>query len=121
MMYEMLMRRFTLDPEGRKKEAWKSHFPDLLIIDGGAGQLRAAREVLNKQGITIPLISLAKKNEEIYFDPDQLPLVIAKDSPALHLLQHVRDESHRFALAYHRRLRAKAFKPTAGRKLKGKA
>ena len=82
--------------------------PDLILIDGGKGQISAALSALEKVGLKdIPLIGLAKRLDEVYFpgvsDPQNLP----KGSPSLRLLQRVRDESHRFAVTYHRLLRSK--------------
>src|SRR5918993_4630710 len=81
-------------------------FPNLIVIDGGKGQLASAQVVLKKMDLNIPLISLAKENEDIYttFSPE--PLQISKKNPALHLLQFLRDEAHRFGLAYNIKLRA---------------
>lgn len=81
-------------------------FPDLIVIDGGKGQLASAQIVLKKKGLNIPVISLAKENEEIYTSYSSDPLQISKKNPALHLLQFVRDEAHRFGLAYNIKLRA---------------
>lgn len=94
MMEEVLARRFA-HPE------WP--YPDLIVVDGGKPQLGRARAVLSRMNIKIPVIGLAKRREEIYTDkgPLRLPLT----SPALHLLQRLRDEAHRFALSYHRKLR----------------
>lgn len=82
--------------------------PDLLLVDGGPGQLAAAQSALKMLGIEIPLISLAKREEEIYRAgrPDQA-LVLAPTSMALKLLQGVRDEAHRFAVSYHRKARGR--------------
>jgi excinuclease ABC subunit C len=74
----------------------KSKFPDLIVIDGGRGQLSAATEILDKLGVNnTPIISLAKQHEEIFIPGRQKP------TPALHVLERVRDEAHRFALSYH--------------------
>ena len=83
--------------------------PDLILIDGGKGQLSAAQEVLDRLGLVdIPVFALAKRFE-LVFAPDRSdPIVIPRDSPALHLLQRIRDEAHRFALTYHRQLRQRA-------------
>ncbi len=83
-------------------------FPDLILIDGGKGQLGAARKVMHELGLEkIPTIGLAKEFEHIFLENKPEPIVLPRDSPALHLLQRVRDEAHRFALAYHRTLRGK--------------
>jgi excinuclease ABC subunit C len=80
--------------------------PSLIIIDGGKGQLNAAVESLQKSGVTgIPIISLAKRYEEIYRPGEPLPVILSHDAVALQLLQQIRDEAHRFAITYHRTLR----------------
>ena len=77
--------------------------PDLLVIDGGRGQLNAARDAATKLGFeSIPLISLAKREEEVYLPDRPEPLRLPRRSPALRLLQRLRDEAHRFGLAYSR-------------------
>ncbi len=100
MMEELLTRRLKMidsDPE-----------PDLIVIDGGKGQLGMACGVLEKLNLThIPIIGLAKEFEEIYIPNSSRPIIIPKNNKALHLLQQVRDESHRFAITYHRKLRSK--------------
>lgn len=99
MMDELLTRRLKMidkDPE-----------PDLIVIDGGKGQLGMACRVLEKLNLThIPIIGLAKEFEEIYLPNSKRPIIIPKNNIALHLLQQVRDESHRFAITYHRKLRS---------------
>ena len=100
MMEELLTRRLKMvdrDPE-----------PDLIVIDGGKGQLGMACGVLEKLNLThIPIIGLAKEFEEIHIPNSKRPIIIPKNNKALHLLQQVRDESHRFAITYHRKLRSK--------------
>ena len=100
MMEELLTRRLKMidsDPE-----------PDLIVIDGGKGQLGMACGVLEELNLThIPIIGLAKEFEEIYLPNSKRPIIIPKNNKALHLLQQVRDESHRFAITYHRKLRSK--------------
>lgn len=81
-------------------------FPNLIVIDGGKGQLGSAQFVLKKKGLNIPVVSIAKENEEIYTSCSADPLQISKKNPALHLLQFIRDEAHRFGLAYNIKLRA---------------
>jgi len=105
MIQEVLRRRFRkfLD----KKDNW-SITPDLILIDGGKGHLNAALEVLKELSLTsIPVASLAKENEEVFIPGKSKSLDIPRTSAALHLLQQVRDESHRFALSYHQKLRSK--------------
>lgn len=104
MMSEVIERHFARLLRERKE------LPDLLLIDGGIVQLRASQSTLRKLGITkVSLAGLAKKMERIYVDDNGFVrrIVLPRNSPALQLLQRLRDEAHRFALAYHRRLRAK--------------
>jgi excinuclease ABC subunit C len=100
-MREVVFRRYS--SLIRKNEK----FPDLILIDGGKGQLGAAVSALEELQVNIPIVSLAKKNEEIFFPTKDKALVLSKHSEALKLLQSVRDEAHRFAVAYHRHLRKK--------------
>ena len=83
--------------------------PDLIVVDGGKGQLSSACEALKEVGIygQTPIIGIAKKLEEIYYPEDPLPLHINKKSPGLLLLQQIRDEAHRFAITFHRQKRSK--------------
>ncbi len=104
MIREVLGRRFS---PRHNSDGWPK--PDLIIIDGGRGQLNAAKSVLNRYKLNIPLISLAKRLEEIYTPDKILPISLPKESPARQLAQELRDEAHRFAITYHRLLRAKNF------------
>jgi len=105
MIQETLRRRFK---RGLTGEGTWTIIPDLVLIDGGKGQLNAALEVRQELGLdAIPMASLAKENEEVFIPGDSQPVYIAKDSPALHILQRARNEAHRFAISYHRRLRHK--------------
>lgn len=101
MMSEMLRRRFNNE--------WP--LPDLLVIDGGKGQLQIALDTLTESGIAIPTISLAKRMEEIYLKVGDTfeKIVLPRNSKALQLLQHMRDEAHRFGITFHRSLRKKKF------------
>jgi excinuclease ABC subunit C len=84
-------------------------FPDLLLIDGGKGQLNAALAAFREQQIEPPtLVSLAKRDEELYLPGGEEPLRLSRHAFALRLLQYVRDEAHRFAQHYHHILRKKA-------------
>jgi excinuclease ABC subunit C len=83
----------------------QSKLPDLIVIDGGIGQLRSALSVINKLGLDIPCISIAKEKEEIYTHLLRKPIRLAYASKALKLLRHVRDEAHRFGLQYNIKLR----------------
>ncbi len=115
---EMLRRRFrrlveeTAPEPGEKSRqrhrAWKLR-PDLVLIDGGKGQLNVAREVLAELGLeeAIPLVALAKREELLYLPDQDAPLRLPRTSGALKLLQRVRDEAHRFSLLSHRRRRRK--------------
>jgi excinuclease ABC subunit C len=81
--------------------------PALIVVDGGRGQLSVAERVLNDYGLRIPAIGLAKRLEEVYLPGQPQPLSIPRGSESLFLLQHLRDEAHRFAITYHREKRAK--------------
>ena len=106
MMAEMIGRRFRRLSDNAGKKRWAQ--PDLVVIDGGRGHLNAALKQMHLDGIFgIPTIALAKK-EELVFRPGRvIPLRLSKDSEGLHVLQHIRDEAHRFGITYHRRLRSK--------------
>src|SRR6185312_9212259 len=80
--------------------------PDLFIVDGGKGQISSAKEVLNALGITIPLVCLAKREETI-ITSDFQEIHLKKSDPALQLVMRIRDEAHRFAITFHRKLRSK--------------
>lgn len=104
-MREHLTRRFRRTIDGDEKFA---ELPDLLIVDGGIGQLNVALEVLNDFGLAyISCIGLAEKNEEIILPDEKESVILARSSPVLQLLQRARDEAHRFAITYHRNLRSK--------------
>jgi excinuclease ABC subunit C len=125
-MHEVVYRRY------RRLLEEKEDLPDLIIIDGGKGQLSASVSALKKLGIygQIPIIGIAKRLEEIYFPEDTLPLYIDKKSESLKLIQRARDEAHRFGITHHRNRRSKGFinsslesiegigKPTATKVLK---
>ena len=85
----------------------KKPFPSLILIDGGLGQLNAAYQALEEIGVTLqPLASIAKREEIIYVHGQESdPIVLDRRSPVLHLVQKIRDESHRFAVTYHRKRR----------------
>lgn len=112
MMQEAVRRRFRKGLEERQTIATENgrfaKFPDLLLIDGGKGQLSAVTDVLNELGlIHLPVIGLAKQEEEIFLPGREDPVLLSKRSQALMLLQRVRDEAHRFAITYHKSLRTK--------------
>ncbi len=107
-MREMLMRRFRHFMEGDPKFA---QLPDLLVVDGGKGQLTVALQVLREFGLHLPVVALAKEHELLYTPHSEAPIALPFHSPALHLLQRLRDETHRCALGYHRKRRTqKAFR-----------
>ena len=83
--------------------------PQLIVVDGGKGQLSAAVEALDEIGLhgTIAVVGIAKRLEEIYFPGDSVPLYIDKNSETLRVIQHLRDEAHRFGITHHRNRRSK--------------
>jgi len=98
MIGEIIKRRY------HRLSEEKQNFPDLIVIDGGKGQLNSALKSLQTVSVTIPCISLAKENEEVYMPKRKDPLVISKSSSALKILQYARDEAHRFGVSYNRTL-----------------
>ncbi|WP_028523317.1 excinuclease ABC subunit UvrC [Runella limosa] len=102
-MYEVVTRRYTRLLEEN------APLPDLIVIDGGKGQLSAACDALKAVGLygKVPIVGIAKRLEEIYFPEDTLPLYIDKKSESLRLIQQIRDEAHRFAITYHRDKRSR--------------
>jgi len=103
MIQEAVRRMIHGIKEGREEVV-----PDVIVIDGGRGHLNAAYQVLEEEGFAeIGLISIAKRFEHLYTVESSEPLVLERDSPLLHLIQKVRDEAHRFAITYHRKLRGK--------------
>ena len=110
-MDEMLRRRFTRLQKEQAEDAPRgrrfSYPPSLIVMDGGRGQLGVASKVLADHGLQIPHVGLAKRLEEIYFPGRPDPLMIPRGSEALFVLQHLRDEAHRFAITYHRQKREK--------------
>jgi excinuclease ABC subunit C len=107
---EVLRRRFRRAKAGDEgaEEALRWAMPDLVIIDGGKGQVSAAKEVLDELGLhDLPLVGLAKEREELFLPAASEPIVLPPTSQALYLVQRLRDEAHRFAITYHRDLRSK--------------
>jgi excinuclease ABC subunit C len=111
-LQEILRRRFGRAGQAGSEEnvakGW-TKLPDLVIIDGGKGQLNAALETMQKLGLErIPVVSLAQQNEEIFTPTSSGPILLPRDSQALYLVQRIRDEAHRFALTYHRQVRGRS-------------
>ncbi len=100
-MHEAVYRRY------KRLQAEKSTLPDLILIDGGKGQLGAALQALKELKLKIPMASLAKRIEEVFLPGRAESILLRLDDPALRLLQQLRDEAHRFGVAYHRLLRDK--------------
>lgn len=101
-MREAVARRYTrLLNEG-------ADMPDLILVDGGIGQVNAAFKIITALGLDIPIIGLAEKNEEVYFPHKTMPVVLPRRSGALRLLQRIRDEAHRFSNTWNNKLRTKA-------------
>lgn len=99
MINEIVKRRYL---RLRKEEM---SMPDLVLIDGGRGQLNAAQSALKSSSVKVPIVSLAKENEEIHHPGYREPIILPKSSPALKILQYARDEAHRFGVSYNRALR----------------
>jgi excinuclease ABC subunit C len=116
-MEEVLTRRLnrwravqeTLDTPGKKPDQAFGRLPDLLMVDGGKGQLSRAVAVLGKFGLEgkVPLAGLAKQNEELFVPEREHSILLPRHSQALYLIQRIRDEAHRFAITSHRQLRTK--------------
>ena len=107
MMREIIRRRYSGSLAGELP------WPDLVIVDGGRGQLNAALDELTALGRAIPSMGLAKRFERLIVPDQPDPIVLLPTSPVLYLIQRVRDEAHRFAISYHRRLRAKPMRASA--------
>jgi excinuclease ABC subunit C len=100
MLREVLQRRFKhVAQKSSEADTW-AIMPDLILIDGGKGQLNAALTALKEAGIEVPVIGLAKENEEIFLPRQKNPVILPRSSPGLQLLQRLRDEAHRFAISY---------------------
>ena len=114
-MYEIVQRRY------RKKLENQEVLPDLIVIDGGKGQLNFACKALKELSLygKIPIIGIAKKLEEIYAPENTLPLHLNKKSPSLKLIQRIRNEAHRFAITFHRKKRSKTFTESSLKDIKG--
>lgn len=118
---EVLRRRFArragaaaaADVEEPSEPTSFAYAPGLLVIDGGAPQVAAAAAVLAELGQDIPVVGIAKRLEELWLPGEEFPLVLPRSSEALHLVQRVRDEAHRFAITHHRQRRSKAMTVSA--------
>jgi excinuclease ABC subunit C len=111
-MREVVTRRF--------KNADQNNLPDLLVLDGGKGQLNSALDALQQMELPQPdLVSLAEDEEEIYLPGRSDPLILSRSNPGLHLLQQARDEAHRFALSYQKTLRQRKLKASILRQVPG--
>jgi excinuclease ABC subunit C len=112
MLQEVLRRRFRRARDAASRGESDESFaklPDLLMVDGGKGQVSAAHDVMRDMGLGhIPLVGLAKRFEELYVVDLAEPIVLPRTSQALYLVQRIRDEAHRFAITYHRKVRDKA-------------
>ena len=116
-MHEVITRRLTHGLKERRErmeaglpleDGRFSDLPDLILIDGGRGQLSAALDAMHALGLNIPMFGLAKRIEEIVLPYSDESILLDRHSPALHLIQRLRDEAHRFAITHHRKLRGKA-------------
>jgi len=101
MMRELLRRRYT------RAVAENGRLPDLVLIDGGRGHLESVLDELNKLNVRLPVIAIAKGCPEAVYIRGREPLILPRGSKALHLLQRIRDEAHRFAIQYHKLLARK--------------
>src|SRR5690606_2377531 len=116
-MHEVITRRFRRLLEEQEKPVSERKFaypPNLVIIDGGKGQLNAARRALDELGITdVEVCALAKRLEEVFLPDREESVLLPRSREALFLLQRIRDEAHRFAITYHRQLRGKSMTESA--------
>lgn len=101
-MREILSRRFKRIKEGKISP------PDLIIIDGGKGQLSSVIEIMEKFELKLNIVSLAKREEEVFLPHNSKPVILPRNSAPLYLFQRIRDEAHRFAITFHRQLRSKS-------------
>jgi excinuclease ABC subunit C len=115
-MKEVVNRRYS-----RMLEENPDDLPQLIVIDGGKGQLAFAYEALSELGLTdkLTVIALAERMEEVYRIGDPYPMFIDRNSPALKVLQQIRDEAHRFGISFHRSLRSKSQIESALKGIKG--
>ena len=113
-MQEVVKRRY----KGKLSESMTK--PDLIIIDGGKGQLSSVMETFEEEGIeNQDIVSLAKRLEEVFLRYQSTPVIFPVNSPALYFFQTIRDEAHRFAITYHRKLRQKSATKSVLDEIKG--
>ncbi len=109
MMAEVIGRRFRRAVQADEEADGKwTRLPDLVIVDGGKGQLNAALGALQEVGMDVPISSLAKEQEELFLPGNPVSILLPRDSQALFLVQRIRDEAHRFAVTFHRTRRSKS-------------
>lgn len=115
MMRDVIYRRYSkISPEDNEKK------PDLILVDGGKGQVNVAYKILKSLQLEdIPIIGLAKEFEHVFSPQTSDPIVLPRNSEALHLLQRIRDEAHRFAITYHKKLRSHKLKHSILDEIKG--
>lgn len=101
------------DDDGDEPVKRFAYRPQLIVVDGGLPQVNAAQRVVNESGADVAVVGLAKRLEEVWIPGEEFPLVLPRNSAALHLLQYLRDESHRFAISHHRKRRSKAMTRSA--------
>ena len=106
-MKEVLTRRFNESKKPDNKDESFSVLPDLIVIDGGKGQLSSAYQAMLECGVNVPMVGLAKQEEELFVPNKMEPIILPRSHYSLKMLQRIRDESHRFAIMYHRSLRNK--------------
>ena len=118
-MKEILTRRFKRMLDSKETDESFKTTPDLILLDGGLIQLKFAQEAMEEVGANVEMIGLTKKDEEIYMLNDEDPILLPLDNIALQLLQRLRDESHRFAISYHRSLHSKRMSESVFKEIKG--
>ena len=116
-MYETLYRRFEELKKG--EDVSFSQKPDLVVIDGGKGQLAYAQQAMHDAGVEVNMVSLAKREEEVFLPGKEESIVLPRNSLAIKLIIRIRDEAHRFAITFHRQLRAKKMTESNLTKIEG--
>lgn len=108
----------AVDPDTGKLRRF-AYTPQLIVVDGGLPQVNAARRVVDEMGVAVDVVGLAKRLEEVWIPGEEFPIIFPRNSAALHLLQRLRDESHRFAISHHRKRRSKAMTRSALDEIEG--